>query len=204
MDKISSEPRARPGRQPSTSHAELSHIALAMFVERGFEATTIDDIVTAAGIGRRTFFRYFASKNDLPWGEFDELIARMRAYLAAIPTELPLIEALKASVIEFNRFPPEEIPYHRQRMKLILTNPTLVAHSTLRYEEWRRVISDFVASRLGIASNRLEPQAMAWALLGVSISAYEQWLQHDDSDLTQLLEAAYDMLSTSFVAGRPA
>ena len=171
-------------------------------MERGFDDTTIDDIAVAAGIGRRTFFRYFASKNDLPWGEFDELLGRMRDYLHALPADLPLVEALKTAVIEFNRFPPEEIPFHRERMRLILTVPTLVAHSTLRYAAWRQVISDFVAERLGIGADRLEPQAMAWALLGVSISAYEQWLEHEDADLSELLESAYAMLSTSFAAGR--
>ncbi len=203
MDETSAAtPRARSGRQLSTSHAELSHIALLLFVERGFDDTTVDDIAAAAGIGRRTFFRYFASKNDLPWGEFDELLGRMRAYLQALPAAVPLVDALKAAVIEFNRFPPEELPFHRQRMRLILTVPTLVAHSTLRYAAWRQVISDFVAQRLGIGADRLEPQAMAWALLGVSISAYEQWLQHDDADLSELLESAYAMLSTSFDASR--
>jgi mycofactocin system transcriptional regulator len=203
MDEISGEtPRARSGRQLSTSPAELSHIAIMLFVERGFDDTTIDDVAAAAGIGRRTFFRYFASKNDLPWGAFDELLERMRAYLEELPAEVPLIDALKTAVIEFNRFPPEEVPFHRQRMRLILTVPTLVAHSTLRYAAWRQVISDFVAQRLGIGADRLEPQAMAWALLGVSISAYEQWLQHDDADLSELLESAYAMLTTSFDASR--
>jgi len=203
MDEISVvTPRARAGRQLSTTHAELSHIALMLFVERGFDDTTVDDIAVAAGIGRRTFFRYFASKNDLPWGEFDELLGRMRDYLHALPADVPLVEALKTAVIEFNRFPPEEIPFHRERMRLILTVPTLVAHSTLRYAAWRQVISDFVAERLGIGADRLEPQAMAWALLGVSISAYEQWLEHEDADLGELLESAYAMLSTSFAAGR--
>lgn len=203
MDEISAEtPRVRSGRRLSTSHAELSHIALMLFVERGFDDTTIDDIAAAAGIGRRTFFRYFASKNDLPWGEFDALLGRMRDYLQALPPELPLVEALKTAVIEFNRFPPEEVPFHRQRMRLILTVPTLVAHSALRYAAWREVISDFVGQRLGISADRLEPQAMAWALLGVSISAYEQWLEHDDADLSELLESAYAMLSTSFDASR--
>jgi len=205
MDKISSEtPRARSGRQLSTSPAELSHIAIMLFVERGFDDTTIDDVAAAAGIGRRTFFRYFASKNDLPWGAFDELLDRMREYLEALPADVPLIDALKTAVIEFNRFPPEEVPFHRQRMRLILTVPTLVAHSTLRYAAWREVISDFVAQRLGIDADRLEPQAMAWALLGVSISAYEQWLQHEDADLSELLESAYAMLTTSFDASRQA
>lgn len=197
-----SEASVRIGRSPSTSHAELSHVALELFVERGFDETTIEDIAAAAGIGRRTFFRYFASKNDLPWGEFDLLLADMARYLANLPETMPIVDALRQAVIEFNRFPDVEIDYHRRRMQLLLTVPSLVAHSTLRYADWRAVISRFVADRLGVAEDSLEPQAMAWAFLGVSISAYEQWLKRADSDLIALLEAAYDMLDTSFDSRR--
>ncbi len=188
----------RLGRTPSTSQAELSHIALQLFVEHGFDETTIDEIAARAGIGRRTFFRYFPSKNDLPWGEFELLLDRMRAYLQSLPASLPLAEALRQAVIEFNRFPPEEVPYHRQRMALLLNVPTLVAHSTLRYASWRQVVAEFAASRLGVPENGLQPQAIAWAYLAVSLSAYEQWLKHDDADLAELLDSAIRMLGTTF------
>lgn len=192
----------RVGRHPSTSRAELGHIALELFVENGFDETTIDDIAAAAGIGRRTFFRYFTSKNDLPWGDFEELLGGMRASLRQLPDDMPIVDALRSAVISFNSFPAEEIPFHRQRMALILNSPTLVAHSTLRYAAWRNVVSDFVAHRLGVTASSLEPQAMAWALLGVSMSAYEQWLGDEDSELIDLLESAYRMLNTSFDSRR--
>jgi mycofactocin system transcriptional regulator len=190
----------RLGRQPSTSHAELSHIALTMFIERGFDNTTVDDIAAAAGIGRRTFFRYFSSKNDLPWGDFEALLADMRRFLHELPEEMPLVEALRVAVIQFNRLPAEELTYHRRRMELLLNVPTLVAHSTLRYAAWRQVVAEYAAERLGVAEDGLEPQAIAWAYLGVSLSAYEQWLKHDDADLPQLLSDAFVMLEHVFRA----
>lgn len=196
--------RGRLGRQPSTSPAELSHIALELFVERGFEETTVGDIAAAAGISRRTFFRYFSSKNDLPWGDFDSLLAAMREFLNDLPETVPLVEALHAAVTRFNRFPTAEVPYHRRRMRLLLTVPSLVAHSTLRYAAWRQVVAEFVGRRLGVPASSLEPQAMAWALLGVSLSAYEQWLADENSDLIELLDTAYAMLSTSFGSRYPA
>jgi mycofactocin system transcriptional regulator len=188
----------RPGRQPSTSVGELSHVALQLFIERGFDQTTVDDIAQAVGIGRRTFFRYFASKNDLPWGDFDRLVERMRDYLDSLPAERPLLDALREAVIEFNRFPADEVPYHRQRMALLLNVPTLVAHSTLRYTTWRQTIADFAAKRLGVPADGLQPQAIAWTFLAVSLTAYEQWLQHEDSDLSELLDRAFLVLDEVF------
>jgi TetR/AcrR family transcriptional regulator, regulator of mycofactocin system len=186
------------GRSPSTTQAELSHIALQLFAERGFDATTVDDIAAAAGIGRRTFFRYFPSKNDLPWGDFEGLIERMRTTLDAVPDDVPLTEALQGAVIEFNRFPAIEVPYHRRRMELLLTVPTLVAHSTLRYASWRAVVAEFAARRLGLPVDSMQAQGIAWTYLAVSIAAYEQWLRHDDVDLAEVLVEAFAMLATAF------
>lgn len=182
---------SRMGRQRSTTVAELSHIGLTLFIERGFDATTIDDIAAAAGIGRRTFFRYFESKNDLPWGEFEELLTTMRTYLASVPPDVPLLDALHDAVIEFNAFPDAEIEYHKQRMTLLLNVPSLVAHSTLRYAAWRQVIAEYAAGRLGVDPDELEPQALAWTLLALSLSAYEQWLRHDGADLGRLIDDAF-------------
>ncbi len=54
------------GRRKITSRADLGQVAFDLFDQQRFERTTIDDIASAAGIGRRTFFRYFPSKNDVP------------------------------------------------------------------------------------------------------------------------------------------
>jgi mycofactocin system transcriptional regulator len=191
-----SDPVARPrlGRAPSTTHAELSHTALRLFMERGFDQTTIDDIVRAAGIGRRTFFRYFPSKNDLPWGEFDGLLDRMRAHLAAMADDIPLMEQLRVAIVEFNRVPEAEWPYHRRRMDLLLHVPSLIAHSTLRYASWRQVVAEHVARRLELPVHDLIPQTMAWTCLGVCLAAYEQWLDEPDSRLPDLLEEAFRLI----------
>jgi len=176
------------GRAPSTTQAELSHTAIRLFIDKGFDNTTIDDIAQAAGIGRRTFFRYFSSKNDLPWGDFEDLLARMEAQLAAVPEEVPLMEGLRQAILDFNRVPEVEWGYHRQRMELLLNVPTLLAHSTLRYSSWRHVVAQHVARRLDVAEDTLVPQTIAWVCLGVCLAAYEQWLRDDSSELLPLLD----------------
>ncbi|AMM22161.1 hypothetical protein AX769_01330 [Frondihabitans sp. PAMC 28766] len=198
VDEGSSDGAPRIGRQPATSNAQLSHIGLQLFIEHGFDETTVDDIAAAAGIGRRTFFRYFASKNDLPWGDFEGMIASMRGYLAALPDDVDIREALRTAVIEFNRFPADEVSYHRERMRLLLNVPSLVAHSTLRYADWRQVIADYVAERSGLDPEDLVPQTTAWAMLAASLAAYEQWLRHDDADLIELLGVSLRLISTGF------
>jgi len=183
------------GRRPSTSRAQLEQHALRLFAERGFDEVTVEDIAAAAGIGRRTFFRYYPSKNDVVWGDFEAELDRMRAVLGAYPDGTPTMDALREAIVDFNRLDAEQIPWHRRRMRLILEVPALQAHSTLRYAEWRRVVAEFAAERLGRTPDALLPQVIAHACLGAAVAAYEQWLRQEGSDLSGFLDEALRALS---------
>ncbi|MCW2896329.1 MAG: regulatory protein TetR [Actinomycetia bacterium] len=187
-----------PGRRRATSRAELEQVAFALFAARGFDATTVDEIAAAAGIGRRTFFRYFPSKNDIPWGAFEDELERMRVRLKACPPEVPLVDAIRVALIDFNRVAPAQVPLHRRRMELILRVPTLLAHSTLRFAAWRAVVAEFAAERTGRRADDLAPQAIAHAVLGVAIAAYEHWLDDPAADLGPLLDDAMRQLDAAF------
>jgi mycofactocin system transcriptional regulator len=176
-------------RPPATSREELERVAMLLFSERGFDATTVDDIATAAGIGRRTFFRYFGSKNDVVWGRFDEGLARLRERLAGAPADRPLADVLREAIVEFNGLPAEQVAVHRQRMTLILGVDSLQAHSTLMYAEWRQVVADYVARRSGSAADDLLPRLAGHVLLGAAVTAYEQWLADPGADHATLLDA---------------
>lgn len=189
---------ARIGRTPATTHGELSHIALNLFIERGFDETTMNDIAEAAGIGRRTLFRYFSTKNELPWGDFDLLLDDLRAYLARVPDTVPVMEALRLAVVDFNTFPEDEHPYHRGRMRLLLTVPSLNAYALLKYADWRQVIADYVAGRRGEPAEGLTAQTISWACLGICIGSYERWLDDPDASLTDLIDESFRTAESVF------
>ncbi|RBM24112.1 mycofactocin system transcriptional regulator [Prauserella sp. PE36] len=199
--KAVSEPSVRPGRRRSTSQHELEAVAFELFEREGFDATTVDAIAKSAGIGRRTFFRYFESKNDVVWGSFTEQLDHMRERFAQRPADEPLMESVRAVVVEFNRVDPAEVPKHRRRMELILRVPALQAHSTLRYGDWRAVVAEYAAKRLGEKPAALRPQAIAYAALGVSLAAYEHWLAETDLQLCDVLDEALSELARGFVLG---
>ncbi|WP_098961273.1 mycofactocin system transcriptional regulator [Pseudonocardia sp. N23] len=200
MSAVADEGARRAGRRPVTSRFEIEHIALDLFAEHGFDATTVDDIAQAAGIGRRTFFRYYASKNDVPWGAFDDQLARMRATFAALAPDVPVMTGIREVVLDFNDVTPEEQPWHRQRLRLILGTPTLQAYSTLRYAAWRQVVADYVALRLGTSPEALVPLTVGHASLGVALAAYETWLTSDE-ELRDLLDEAFRALETGLIPG---
>lgn len=187
------------GRPAVTSKGELELVALELFAERGFEQTTVEDLAEAAGIGRRTFFRYFASKNDVVYGDFEAALDELRARLRATPPEVPLLDGLREAVLAFNALPAEAEPQHRVRMALVLHTPALQAHSTLRYAGWRGVIAEHVADRLGLESHDFLPQLLAHQALACAVAAYEQWLAHPGSDLAALLDEAFRSLTVTGV-----
>ena len=176
-----------PGRRPATTKDHVSAIGIELFATKGFDETSIDDIADAAGIARRTFFRYFPSKNAVPWGDFDVHLAEMREHLAMLPSSMPLAESLTAALLEFNTFPDDQAATHRKRMSLILTVPALQAYSMVMYEGWRSVVAEYVARRTGSKPTDHVPRTTGWLLLGIAVSAYEQWLDDESTPLPALL-----------------
>jgi mycofactocin system transcriptional regulator len=181
------------GRPPVTSHSAIEEAAFALFEERGFEATTMDDIAAVVGVGRRTLFRYYPSKNDILWGQFDEGLRGFAETFAAIPDDVPLAEAIREAIVAFNELDDAAVPQHRQRMRLLLGTPALLAHSELRYAAWRGVVADSVARRVNLAPDDLLPALAGRIALSIALSAYEQWLEGDGS-LADLIREASDGL----------
>src|SRR3954451_1699915 len=70
--------------------AELAQLAKDLFVEKGYDETTIDDLAAAAGMSKRTFFRYFASKEELVMGKYEILGEQLAEDLAARPADEPI------------------------------------------------------------------------------------------------------------------
>lgn len=76
--------------------------------------------------------------------------------------------------------------------------PVLQAHATLRYAEWRAVIAEFAAERLGPDADPLVPRSLAHAVLGVALAAHEHWLERPDGELCAVLDSALRQLALGF------
>ena len=198
MSTLRTNPQGRPS---ATDHGAIERAAFELFEAQGFDATTMEQIAEAVGVGRRTLFRYVPSKNDIPWGQFDESLRHFREAFDAVPEDVPLAEAVRRCVIAFNELDEAAIPQHRIRMRLILTTPTLQAHSALRYESWRDVISEFVGRRLDVPADSAVPRLVGHVSLAVAVASYERWLAHPELPLTAILDEAMTQLGDFFRQG---
>lgn len=116
-------------RKRHAVRAGISEVAQELFVSQGYEATTVDQISAAAGMSRRTFFRYFASKEDLLTGRFELVADDLVVALRERPANEPAWDSLRRSfdpLIDYYRD-----PHRRERdavtWLLIETNPDLFA-----------------------------------------------------------------------------
>jgi TetR/AcrR family transcriptional regulator, regulator of mycofactocin system len=181
--------RTLRGRPAATSHAAIEREAFALFAAQGFEATTLEAIANRLGVAPRTVTRYYASKNDIAWGQFDRTLDSFREILGSMPSSMPLWERVHRGVLAFNDFPDDADPSHRDRMALIVRSPTLQAHSVLRYAQWRGVIADYVAAEIGQTDTDGLPTVVGYVSLSLALSAYEQWLAVDDGGRAELIAA---------------
>jgi mycofactocin system transcriptional regulator len=180
--------RARP-----TSIEAIEKAALEVFAERGFEKTPVEDIAVAAGISRRTFFRYFASKNDILFGDFGSILRNLEQWLSSVPDDRPMFEVIADAVLRFNRVHSDGAVAHRERMELILHTPALRANAALRDAEWLAVLARYAARRMAVPPDDLGPQLAAHVSLGAANAAYEHWLRDEASDLAELVHRAFSM-----------
>ena len=190
--------RPRRGRPSGTSARELELIALRMFTERGFDETTVEEIATAAGVSRRTFFRYFDSKAAVLWNEFDGEVDELRTAFDQVPDDVPVMEAIRRVVVGVNGYHAEDVPELRTRMNLISSVPALQASAAPHYDAWERAVSAFAARKLGQPADSLYPLAIGRTTLAACRAAYDRWVAMADNDLTVYLDLALRGLGGGF------
>ena len=191
---------AGPGRPPSTTRHHLQDIAIEMFATQGYDGVTIEALAAAAGISRRTFFRYFSSKADALMADFDEDVERLRSVLAGSDPDLPLMDAIRTAVVEVNDYRADDLARLRQRLLLQHSNPALLANGILHYEEWQAVVAEFAAGRLGQQPSDLLPQVIARSVFGAAYAGFMSWLADERGDLSPRLDDAMRAMAEAFQA----
>lgn len=189
------------GRPPTTSARELELAALRLFSLRGFEETTVEHIAAAAGVSRRTFFRYYDSKPAVLWYQFDNEVQRLRDALAEAPADRTMMAAIRVAVVSVNRYRAEDVHELRTRMQLIGAVPALQASAAPHYDAWERAVGEFAAVRLHQQADALYPLAIGRSTLAACRAAFDNWVSNADADLTAYLERALRGLETGFETG---
>lgn len=138
-------------RKKHATRVALRRAALTLAVERGPEHVTVDDIAAAAGVSPRTFFNYFASKEDALVGEHTERFAAFRELLLARPDDEPPLVAVGAAVAEYLRGIELDREVWALRRGLVERHPELLPRVLGANANAERELAHAIAERAGLA-----------------------------------------------------
>jgi AcrR family transcriptional regulator len=161
-------------RKRRETRARISSAALALFLEKGFEATTVDEIAAAADVSKRSFFDYFPSKEELIAAWQDEFGQALAEAIAARPAGEVMTrtveEALTVTLVE--KFTPRSMSIGR----LIRETPTLRAREHTKYARLEQRLCEALALRYG-DKVRQKARLLAMIAIGGMRVAGEAWLE---------------------------
>jgi AcrR family transcriptional regulator len=173
------------GRWEPNTRNRLEEAALKLYVERGFEQTTVAEIAREAGITERTFFRHYADKREVLFSGSAALQEVFVTTVGSAPKSASPIEAVAAALQAVGEFMNERRTHARQRQKVIAANAELQERELLKLASLAAAIAGALRER-GVA----EPAASLTAEAGIAVFkvAFTRWIHNaEKADLPHLL-----------------
>jgi AcrR family transcriptional regulator len=196
MTTLHPAPGLRDRKKARTRDA-IVEAAVTHFLQRGVDATTVEDIAATADVSPRTFFRYFASKDDVVFAGFGEQIDRLLALLRARPADEPVFTSLRTAarllITEVEMGSEEPLAL----LALIHGHPGLHAAYLANLDSVEAQVAAWAADRLGLEPGDVRPRLLAAAALAARRVATDRWLESAGAeDLADLLDDALAQLAS--------
>lgn len=195
-----------PAKKPPMRDV-LAEAAFGLFMERGFERTTVDDIVARAGVGRRSFFRYFPSKEDAVFPDHERCLADMTAFLEAAGDDDPVETVCDAArlVLRMYAVNPE---FSVQRYRLTREVPGLRTYELSVVRRYERTLAGYLERRAaGAPDAALRAEVIAASVVAAHNNGLRSWLRSGgEGDAGAEVDRALELVRTVWgrAAERPA
>lgn len=172
---------------------------MALFERQGFDKTTIEAITAEAGLAPRTFFSYFATKDDLVLGDYADRLSRILTEFDQRPVDEGPWTALQAAFAAVASDYESEGDRIRQRFLIMTDNPSVFARSLQLQAGWEQALTEHLRIRLGAKANDARPRLLAATALAVMRSSLQHWLSTPRTPaLPKLVEQAFGQLATGW------
>jgi AcrR family transcriptional regulator len=159
----------------------LEDAALRLFLEQGYDQTSVTEVAAAAGVAERTFFRYFASKEEVVFCRLDDDLEDFRASIGdTLRSSTPSWVDLACGLEAFGRRyePLREIT--RLRAQLVQETPSLQVHGSRYLAIWRNCTADLLAARYDRPITDRDVQLLAGVTTAVLSAAIAEWVWTDE------------------------
>jgi AcrR family transcriptional regulator len=184
----------RMGRWEPDAIGRLRQAAMELYVERGYEQTTVAEISERAGVTARTFFRYFADKREVLFAGSLSLQEQLVAALDGVPNSASPMEAVAAALDAAAMALGQHREYSRQRQLVIAANAELRERELIKMASLAVALGDGLRRR-GVA----DPNASLAAEAGIAVLrvAFDRWVREPgDHDLSTIMRESLDQLKT--------
>jgi AcrR family transcriptional regulator len=182
------------------TRADIISSALALFDRGGFDATTVEQIVDAAGVGRRTFFRYFPSKEAILFSEFTARQALVLERLRARPDDEPPLESV---VVVLRSVSDEPIDTERAEAvrRIVAASPSLRDRpQRIFVDEFAGELTRALAERTRATASMVALRALVMSALGCIEAATMAHLRNPRLSAHTLFDEALDACRSSWSA----
>jgi AcrR family transcriptional regulator len=184
---------------------EISHAAWLLFAERGYEDTSVGEIARAAGISRRSFFRYFSSKEDVVIGTTDALAEEVLAAFASRPASEPPLVAIQRALTPAIVTRLADADEARAIVSLLRESRTLRRAMLERHARLEERLAVLIAVRTG-ADPRRDPTPALLAFLARALldTAWNVWYDQRPRDVAAMIDDLFRRLRAVVSTGRSA
>jgi AcrR family transcriptional regulator len=175
------------------TRGDITAAALELFLEQGYDATTVDQIASSAAVSTATFFRYFAFKEDVLFADEDAGAEALVEIVAARPDRSRTVTALAGPLAEFAASMVDGTPSNNRLLtRLVMTTRALEARSLRLRLRWERVVAHQLAVDDGRTTAALEDTLIAAVAVSCLTSALRHWEDTGTAGgLTPLVEEAF-------------
>jgi AcrR family transcriptional regulator len=165
-------------RKKAQTRRTIQEHALGLFLEQGYERTTVAEIAEAAGVSPMTFFRYFPTKEDVvEYDEYDPVLAEL---VVARPADEPPLAALGGALATaLAGLGDDELATVLVRTRLVLRTPALRARRSASEAATRDLFAGALATRAGRGEPTLDHRVVAAAIVATLTTALETWVAED-------------------------
>jgi len=179
----------------------LAEAAFALFDERGYEQTTVDDITERAGLGRTTFFRHYRSKEDVIFPDHDRLLEQVaeRLRTSSHATALAAVsDAVRLVLLHYIA----EGDLARRRYALTSRVPALRDREIASVARYQRLFREFIASWMAGAAepDPLRAELMAAAVAAAHNHVLRRWLRGESPEPAREVDEALGLVIRLFTA----
>lgn len=174
---------------------EIAHAAWRLFADRGYEATAVDEIAGEAGVSRRTFFRYFSSKEDVVVETSDALAEDLLAAVASRPAQEPPLVAIHRALRPVVESRLAETNEARAIIRLLRESRTLRRAMLERHARMEERLALLIAERTGVDPRRdPTPALLAFITRALVDTAFNVWFDQRPKDAGAMIDALFARL----------